>query len=169
MMTKLAFRAVLLLPLLAAAASSVPRPLTPHDIRVLDGDTILVDGSAVKLAGFDAPELGPWAKCWAEAALAGHSKDALESKLHEPGRSWSLAGLSTPDSSGKRTAHLLDAKGYDAGEELAVSGHAARTDARWDWCGANANLHSVGWDEKPPHGPNLWWPSGSVYDARAGD
>jgi len=59
------------------------------------------------------------------------------------------------------------------GEELAdileVNGYAARTTTRWDWCGDDANLHDPDQDEPEPHGPNLWWPSGHVFDARASD
>ena len=35
---------------------------------VIDGDTLVVDGQLVQLAGIDAPELGQ--RCWLEAALA---------------------------------------------------------------------------------------------------
>jgi endonuclease YncB( thermonuclease family) len=168
-MTKSAFR---ILPLLSLLLGCEPaeRLLSPHQISVLDGDTIVVDGSALKLAGFDAPELGPWAKCWAEAALAGHSKSYLESSLYKPeNRGWHLSGMSGPDKRGMRTAHLIDSSGYDVADEIVVAGYAAQTDGRWDWCGANANLHDVLEGERAPHGPSVWWPFGPKYDKRAAD
>ncbi len=168
-MLKPAFHAVLLLPLLLSCEPA-SRLLSPHQISALDGDTVVVDGKAVKLAGFDAPELGPWAKCWAEAALAGHSKFNLESKLHKPGnRGWRLTGMSGPDKNGRRTGHLVDSDGYDIADEMIVAGYAARTDGRWDWCGDKANLHDVLEGEQAPHGPTLWWPFGPKYDKRSAD
>ena len=41
---------------------------------VLDGDTIIDRGRSIHIEGLDAPELGPWAHCWSEAALAGIPK-----------------------------------------------------------------------------------------------
>ncbi|HET9638489.1 MAG TPA: hypothetical protein VFP12_04705 [Allosphingosinicella sp.] len=166
-MLRRAGRALLLLLLCAATGASVG---PARDIRVLDGDTLLFDGALVRVAGIDAPELGPWAKCWAEAALAGHSKDYLERELYDRDRGgWSLAGVSAPDSAGRRTARLVREDGEDMSDLMVVYGYAARTTQRWDWCGNNANLHQPLEDEPPPHGPNLWWPTAHMFDARAAD
>lgn len=169
-MLKRAVRAMLLVLLCggtAASMSSAPR----QDFQVLDGDTLLFGGALVRVAGIDAPELGPWAKCWAEAALAGHSKDHLERELFD-GRQyggWSLAGASAPDSAGRRTARLVRKDGEDMSDLMAVHGYAARTTERWDWCGKDADLHQPTVDEPPPYGPNLWWPTAHMFDARAAD
>lgn len=153
---------------LSAGASRVDREaVSPFD--VLDGDTVVTHGVAVRLRGFDAPELGPWARCWAEAALAGHAREELQRSLGETERGWRLVDHSAPDARGRRTARLVDREGYDISDELVVAGAAAMTDARWDWCGGDANLHHVLQDEPPPHGPNLWWPSGPMFDPRAAD
>jgi len=169
-MLKRAGRALLLLLLCAGTGASVGSA-PGHDFRVLDGDTLLFEGALIRVAGIDAPELGPWAKCWAEAALAGHSKDHLERELYggQDRGGWSLAEASAPDSRGKRTARLVRKDGEDMSDLLIVNGYAARTTGRWDWCGKNADLHQPLEDEPPPHGPSLWWPTAHMYDARAAD
>lgn len=135
--------------------------------EVLDGDTLLVGNQPIKVAGVDAPELGPWARCWAEAALAGHAKNYVESVLSDG--DWRLVGTAT-SANGTRTARVIRSRdGEDLSDLLVVYGYAARTTARWDWCGEDANLHQVLEEESPPHGPNLWWPTGHVFDARASD
>jgi hypothetical protein len=134
--------------------------------KVLDGDTVVKDGVAYHVRGIDAAELGPWANCWAEAALAGFSKDQLEGTLLRG--AWSLADP-RPDEAGRMSARLLDARGYDIADTMRVYGGAAATDQRWNWCGKDAALHAVLDGEKPPMGPQLWWPSGSVFDSRAND
>jgi endonuclease YncB( thermonuclease family) len=150
---------ILIAALLASAivSASAPRsPSAPHPLGVLDGDTVVVDGSAFHVAGIDAPELGPWARCWAEAALAGHARDNLQRLLGDTdGRGWQLRNVSAPDAQGKRTARLVDRKGYDINDDMVVYGYAASTSGRWDWCGGNAGLRVVLDGEQPPHGPNL--------------
>lgn len=141
-------------------------PAMPFD-AVLDGDTIVDGGRAVHVAGLDAPELGPWAQCWAEAALAGEAKSALERALIEE-RGWQLTDV-TADAQGRLIGKILDKDGYDIADEMRIYGGSAMTDGRWDWCGEDADLHDPLEGGKPPMGPSLWWPSGSVFDARAAD
>ncbi|HEU0100645.1 MAG TPA: hypothetical protein VFQ67_17940 [Allosphingosinicella sp.] len=166
-MLKRAGRALLPLVLCAGtAASSLPA----YDIRVLDGDTLLFGGTLVRLAGIDAPELGPWAKCWAEAALAGHSRAYLEAELHRRDHGdWSLSGASAPDPAGRRVAGLVRKDGEDMADLMVVYGYAARTTGKWDWCGRGPGLRQPLEDDPPPHGPGLWWPTAHMYDARAAD
>ena len=143
---------------------------TSHRMTVLDGDTLVVDGSAFHVAGIDAPELGPWARCWAEAALAGHARHNLESLLGDGDRrGWQLRDVSAPDAHGKRTARLVDREGFDIIDDMVVYGYAASTSGRWDWCGGNADLRPVLDGAKPPHGPSLWWPAAHMFDPRAAD
>ncbi len=92
----------------AAFEWSVPRQerprfsrTAPPEIKVLDGDTLLFNGRLVRIAGIDAPELGQTAKCWAEAALGGKARNALESELSSPDdpfekRAWELVEVSPP-------------------------------------------------------------------------
>jgi endonuclease YncB( thermonuclease family) len=169
-MLKRAGRGLLSLLLCAGTGASVVSA-PGQDFRVLDGDSLLFNGVLVRVAGIDAPELGPWAKCWAEAALAGHSKSYLEQEL-DRGRDfggWSLAEVSKPDGAGRRRARLARGDGEDMSDLMVVYGYAARTTARWDWCGKDANLHDPLEDEPPPNGPNLWWPTAHMFDARAAD
>lgn len=153
----------------AESASQTPdlRISLTSGSRVLDGDTLVIAGQPIKLAGIDAPELGPWARCWAEAALAGHAKAYVETLLVDG--DWSLDGVIT-GANGTRTARVVRREdGEDLSDLLVVYGYAARTTGRWDWCGENANLHAGLEGEPPPYGPNLWWPTGHMFDARAPD
>lgn len=154
----------------AMVSASASRSQSSHHITVLDGDTVVVDGSAFHVAGIDAPELGPWAKCWAEAALAGHARDNLQRLLGDTdGRGWQLRDVSAPDSQGRRTARLVDREGYDITDDMVVYGFAASTAGRWDWCGGDATLREVLDGDQPPHGPSLWWPTAHMFDPRAAD
>ena len=135
--------------------------------RVLDGDTILFRGESLKIAGIDAPELGPWAKCWAEAALAGHAKDYVETTLSSG--NWNITITSGAGPNEKRLAHIVRSDGEDLSDLMVVYGYAAAASVRWNWCGENAKLHSPDQDEPEPHGPNLWWPTGAIFDPRAAD
>ena len=49
--------------------------------KVLDGDTIKVEGRAVRIADIDAPELGAHARCPAEHALAVRAAAHLRAML----------------------------------------------------------------------------------------
>jgi hypothetical protein len=98
--------------------------------------------------------------------LAGHSKDQLESVLLRG--SWraveSRAAGSTIDS-----VELIRADGETARDLMVVGGYAAETETRWDWCKSSVGKDQESGDEPAPHGPNLWWPSGPVFDPRAND
>jgi len=146
------------------------RSRSNHVLKALDGDTLLFDGKVVRIAGIDAPELGQTAKCWAEAALGGESRNALEAAISAPGApDWELAEASRLDASGRITANLVTKDGDDLRDRMIVNGFAARTDGRWNWCGPDPNLHSPSEDEAPPHGPNMWLPAEHIYDVRAVD
>ena len=154
---------------IAACRADYPLPSRPHqDIRVLDGDTLVFEGQWVRVRGIDAPELGPWAKCWAEAGLGGASRDVLEREIHSKGP-WRLVRPTQADKRGMVIAGLTNEDGEDLADFMGVYGYAANTDGQWDWCGLDANLHSPSEDEPRPHGPNLWWPANHMFDERAGD
>jgi endonuclease YncB( thermonuclease family) len=145
---------------------SEPIPGLPFD-AVLDGDTVIEQGRAIHIRGLDAPELGPWASCWAEAALAGTAKNALEATLSED-RDWRLLDVRA-DAEGRLTGNVSDKDGFDIADEMRVHGSSAMTDGTWDWCGPNSGLHDPLVGEAPPMGPSLWWPSGRMFDPRAAD
>ncbi|MFN3583256.1 thermonuclease family protein [Phenylobacterium sp.] len=169
-------RSVLAILASIALSACEPRDVVPgfpkskHDIKVLDGDTLIFDGRLVRVAGIDAPELGPWAKCWAEAAVGGVSKHALEAAVSAPGaRNWELRSVTGPDQQGRVRATLVSDEGEDLADHMVVYGYAAKTTGRWNRCGPDANLHQPLEGEPEPRGPSLWWPSNRMFDARAGD
>jgi endonuclease YncB( thermonuclease family) len=145
---------------------SAPR----QKIEVLDGDTLIFEGQVLRIRGIDAPEVGPWAKCWAEAALGGASRNELESLLKgQRDKTWKLSNPSQPDARGSITANLVTDRGDDVSDSMIVYGYAAKTDGTWNWCGTDQSLHDPLQNEPSPHGPNLWWPSGQMFDKRAAD
>lgn len=157
-------------PLLASTHYSTGGPrdasISVDNSRVLDGDTIVWRERVFKIAGIDAPELGPWAKCWAEAALAGHAKTYLETELSSG--AWQL--MEEADKPGRmKLARVIRSDNEDLADLMVVRGFAADTPGRWNWCGENANLHAASEEEPSPRGPSLWWPSGKMYDRRAAD
>jgi endonuclease YncB( thermonuclease family) len=156
----LAFCAVLIGCGERASTSEVPSSDASR-IEVLDGDTLVVEGEVVRLADVDAPELAPNAQCWAEAALAGHAKSAVEGYLHEVRRSWRVTQPRGRDPNGHLIASLTRNDGEDLADLLVVYGHAARS-TEWDWCG------EVG-DMRANEGPNLWYPPDERIDVRAHD
>jgi endonuclease YncB( thermonuclease family) len=60
-----------------AAADSVK----PSNIHVIDGDTITALGKRIRLAGFDAPELGDHAHCGLERMLAARATSRLRQMI----------------------------------------------------------------------------------------
>jgi len=153
----------------AACMGDFALPAETHqDIKVLDGDTLIFEGQWVRIRGIDAPELGPWAKCWAEAGLGGASRDVLQRAIYSEGP-WRLVQPDEPNERGMVVAGLVSEDGEDLADYMGVYGYAATTDGEWDWCGLDANLHSPTEDEPRPHGPNLWWPTNHMFDERAGD
>lgn len=134
---------------------------------VLDGDTIIDRGRAIHIVDPDAPELGPWAHCWAEAALAGVAKSQLESTLSED-RGWHLVEVRR-NTAGRFIGRVLDREGVTVADDMSVFGGAARTTNRWNWCKPDPAMRSPLDGANAPHGPTLWWPAGAKYDPRAAD
>src|SRR5215472_11943405 len=75
---------MLLLLLLILSTSSLAEPISPDDIRVIDGDTIRVyhQQPNVRLVGFNAPETRT-AECDAEAELGAKATRRLRSLIKE--------------------------------------------------------------------------------------
>jgi micrococcal nuclease len=116
----------------SGVSSSPPVAQPEPAFRVIDGDTFKVGDETVRIENIDAPESGDRAKCWAEAALARQSKDALSGLLNW-GDEIEIA-RSERDRYG-RTLARVSRNGEDLGEELVDRGLAARWDGkRWDWC-----------------------------------
>ncbi|HYD28578.1 hypothetical protein [Brevundimonas sp.] len=168
---KLSSWAVLVGGVLALAGGCHPNDVItvpPHqDIEVLDGDTLIFEGRWVRVRGIDAAELGPWAKCWSEAALGGASRTALEEMLWENGP-WRLSSVTPTGDQGMVVADVLGRDGADLADSMAVHGYAAKTSGKWDWCGIKP-LRNPREDDPLPRGPNTWWPANHMFDERAGD
>jgi endonuclease YncB( thermonuclease family) len=144
----------------------VEEPRSPPVDKVLDGDTVVRNGIALHVLGIDAPELGPWANCWAEAALAGHAKHRLESVLLQG--TWKAIESDETDHSLASVEFVRD-DGETVRDLMVVYGYAAETAGRWEWCSSNSGMQQLRQGDPAPHGPNLWWPSGPVFDPRADD
>ena len=142
----------------------LPDHPTTHFDKVLDGDTIVIDGVAIHIRGVDAPELGPWAKCWAEAIAARQSMKVLENELRRHDYRMVERRVDKDD---KVSARFIAEGKYDISDPMKVDEAGAAVDGRWDWCGTTVKL-TPGTDQ-PTRAPNLWWPSGNVYDPRAAD
>jgi len=140
----------------------------PHqDIQVLDGDTLIFEGRWVRIRGIDTAELGPWSKCWSEAALGGASREALEGMLGEGGP-WRLRGVTPMGDKGMVVADVFDSAGDSLADTMHVNGYAAKTTGRWDWCGTKP-ARPVLLGDPEPHGPQTWWPANQMFDPRADD
>jgi hypothetical protein len=135
--------------------------------EVLDGDTIVDHERAIHISDLDAPELGPWAHCWAEAALAGVAKSQLETTLTED-RGWHLVDVRRT-AANRYIGRVLDRAGVSIADDMSVFGGAARTAKLWNWCNPDPKMRSPSDGESLPHGPTLWWPTGAKYDPRAAD
>jgi micrococcal nuclease len=112
-------------------------PHTPSQkVRVIDGDTFVLDGETIRIENIDAPESGKRAKCVAEAVLADKATSALTDIVWRPltltrsgrdrwGRTLARVAVRTPSGSEN-----------DVGEIMVTAGFAAEWRGhRWDWCG----------------------------------
>ncbi len=125
----------------AAPREVLPGPVPAELVRVVDGDTVLVNARiwlgqrvtvSVRLAGIDAPELR--GRCDAERAQARRARDFLIRRL-EPG-GIALADIHYGKYAGRVVARLLDNNGADLGAALLAAGlarpYAGRR--RQSWC-----------------------------------
>lgn len=120
-----------------AYAASLVIPLSAGSIiRVVDGDTIDMDGEIVRIANIDTPETLR-AKCEAERAMGYAAAQALADLLSQGAVTLQRGD---PDSRRQvdrygRTLGLVFVDGHDVGELLITMGHARRwTGKRRPWC-----------------------------------
>jgi len=125
----------------AAAREVLPGPVPAPLVRVVDGDTVLVNARiwlgqrvtvSVRLAGIDAPELR--GRCAAERARAHRARDFLARRLAAGGIA--LADIQYRKFAGRVVARVLDRNGADLGAALLEAGlarpYAGRR--RGSWC-----------------------------------
>ncbi|HZV84619.1 MAG TPA: thermonuclease family protein [Brevundimonas sp.] len=131
-------------PVIEAGAESEPASATGNfrvgALRVIDGDTFVMEGETVRIANIDAPEMSPRSKCLAEANLAEVAKSQLDGLL---GASWAGTGSGVlpvierdgEDQYGRTLARVVAVDGKDVGDEMVASGAAVRwTGKQAEWC-----------------------------------
>lgn len=100
-------------------------------LRVIDGDSIMLDGQAVRIEGLDAPEIR--GQCQAEIELARAAAARLE-ELLAGGYIFEPHGL---DRYRRRLAIIRTADGRNVADILIAEGLARRYDGRGQrqgWC-----------------------------------
>ena len=106
------------LSVLAAFLTLAALPAFAESVRVVDGDTLKIDGVTYRLWGIDAPESGqPCADGWPAGRTATEHLRALIGERHvtcEP-RSVDRYG---------RTVAICRADGRDLGADMVADGHA---------------------------------------------
>ena len=123
MIRSLKIAAALVLALAAPAAAEAP--------RVIDGDTIVYRGQAIRLMGMDAPEIH--ARCDAEADLAYRARLRL-AQLLAPGFTVERHGH---DRYARVLAVVRDATGRNVADVMIAEGLARRYHGRGPrepWC-----------------------------------
>ena len=126
---------------LAVAACDPPEKPMIHNlptlsadrVKILNADTLVIDGRHVHLSNASAPQTTLHARCWAEALLASHEIAYVRDMvLHATSIDFKPTGKID---SYNRELGLVSLDGHDLGEELYEHGRAARlTDPRFDWC-----------------------------------
>lgn len=119
-----------LLPIAVALALAVPAQ-AQAPIRVIDGDTIAVRGSTIRIIGLDAPELH--GRCPAETRLARAARDRLAVLLRDGASVWRRGR----DRYGRTLAVVRDTAGRDVAGLLVAEGLARAYDGRGPrrgWC-----------------------------------
>jgi len=115
-----------------ADAASGGLTVEGQHIYVIDGDTFVLNGTRIRVAGIDAPETHP-ARCPQEAALGAAATQKLAELLR--GRPLWVSGLKT-DRYGRAVA-VVRVDGEDVADAMIGSGLARNYDGkqRQVWCG----------------------------------
>jgi micrococcal nuclease len=110
------------------------RPLVGR-IKVIDGDTVRIEGQRIRIANIDTPEMPPRSRCTAEAILAGRATSNLEAMVNG-GYEFTFI----PDLWRKRDAYgrllgRMEIDGEDVGRAQMEAGLARRwMGRRMPWC-----------------------------------
>ena len=136
---RLAPFAAVLVTACTAAPAAVPVYPAPATVRVIDGDTFVLNGETIRISNMDAPEEGGRAGCWAEARLATEATFMLQVIAD----GWDVAPPTIQregeDRWGRTLARVsIDTGGLsraDVGEAIIEAGLAVPwTGRRWEWC-----------------------------------
>jgi endonuclease YncB( thermonuclease family) len=124
------FSAALVAFLLLAGRSALADVIEPRHVRVIDGDTITMNGKTIHLVGFVVPETRD-AQCKAERELGDKAARRMRDLILSGGLDYSPAVCSCPAATlGKwfcnfgRTCGTLKANGRDVGDILVEEGLA---------------------------------------------
>jgi endonuclease YncB( thermonuclease family) len=110
-----------------------PPPTVADRVRVLDADTLIIDGRHTELSNASTPESVLHARCWAEA-LAGERADDFVRDLIAHARSIAFTPTGEIDIY-NRAVGAVSVDGADLGDLLYEKGLAARVvKPRFDWC-----------------------------------
>ena len=119
-----------LLALILLAAPALAEPISPDRIRVVDGDTIRVQGKSVRLVGFNTPETYR-ARCSAERKLGNEATRRLRRIVRGGSLDLEIVPCACrPGTQGTKQCNygrqcgVLRAKGKDVGEMLIAEGLA---------------------------------------------
>ncbi|MDJ0685361.1 MAG: thermonuclease family protein [Alphaproteobacteria bacterium] len=114
-----------------AAASDPPAPT--QDIRVIDGDTVEIDGESIRLKDLDAPETGHRARCRRERIAGENATRALQGLVQ---RSRTVTVTRTGDGGYGRTEAFLTVDGVDVTDWMIAQGHGVRwvPGRQHNWC-----------------------------------
>jgi endonuclease YncB( thermonuclease family) len=127
---------------------TVAEPITPGAITVTDGDTIRAHGRAVRLVGFDTPEMGNRALCEGERSLGARASMRLRQLVAAGGLDLTLIPCNCPPTTEGtqacnhgRACGVLRSAGRDVGPLLIAEGLArayvcqgTRCPRRQSWC-----------------------------------
>jgi endonuclease YncB( thermonuclease family) len=122
--------------------------LTAGDITVVDGDTVISNGTTFRLVGFDVPEAGDRAECEAERILGEKARARLRTLINRGDveltevRCACLPGTAgTWFCNGGRSCAILKVRGLDVGPILIREGLARpfvcwkyQCPMRQSWC-----------------------------------
>lgn len=113
-------------------ARSRDRPAAPAGlVRVIDGDTLDLQGERIRLANIDAPEMPPKSKCDAEAEGALAATARLDAMVQAGPVTLERTGV---DRYGRTLAHVY-VDGADAGRTLIAAGLVRPWEGRRrSWC-----------------------------------
>lgn len=110
----------------------VTSPLWAADMRIVDGDTVHIDGEKIRVLGIDTPEKGHQADCIAERMLSDLATARLTALLDGAEITLERDGL---DKYG-RTLAIVRADGRDVAEVLIEEGYGRVYEGKQvDWCG----------------------------------